>query len=65
MWRHRSLGRALVVTVVLVGGFVASLGQPAAAEGSPPPQAFVVVDATTGAVLTSRALHRALPPRAP
>jgi len=62
MWRHRSLGRALVVTVVLVGGFVASLGQPAAAEGSPPPQAFVVVDATTGAVLTSRALHRALPP---
>jgi D-alanyl-D-alanine carboxypeptidase (penicillin-binding protein 5/6) len=64
MWGPtRSLGRALVVSALLVSGFVVSLGQPASgAEGTPPPHAFVVVDAATGAVLTSRDLHEALPP---
>ena len=63
MWgQTRSFGRALVVTVLLVSGLVASVGQPAGAAGTPPPQAFVVVDAATGAVLTSRNLHEALPP---
>jgi D-alanyl-D-alanine carboxypeptidase (penicillin-binding protein 5/6) len=52
-----------VGSALLVCAFVVSVGQPAAAtEGTPPPTAFVVVDAGTGAVLTSRALHRALPP---
>jgi serine-type D-Ala-D-Ala carboxypeptidase (penicillin-binding protein 5/6) len=59
----RSFGRALTVSALLVCAFVVSVGHPAAAvEGTPPPTAFVVVDAGTGAVLTSRALHRALPP---
>jgi D-alanyl-D-alanine carboxypeptidase (penicillin-binding protein 5/6) len=58
----RSFGRALVVGALLVCGFVVSVGRPAAAVGTPPPTAFVVVDAGTGAVLTSRALHQALPP---
>jgi len=59
----RSLGRALVVTALLVSGVVVSLGQPASGtEGTPPPRAFVVVGAATGAVLTSRDLHEALPP---
>ncbi len=58
----RTFGRALLVTVLLVCGFVVAVAQPIAAEGTPPPQAFVVVDAGTGAVLTSRNLHEALPP---
>ena len=58
----RSFGRALLVAALLVCGFVVSFGQPAGAEGTPPPQAFIVVDAGTGAVLTSRNLHQALPP---
>lgn len=58
----RTFGRALLATVLLVCGFVVAVAQPVAAEGTPPPQAFVVVDAGTGAVLTSRNLHEALPP---
>jgi D-alanyl-D-alanine carboxypeptidase len=50
------------VTALLVCGSVVALGRPVAAQtGTPPPQAFVVVDATTGAVLTSRSLHEPLP----
>ena len=57
----RTFGRALLVTVLLVSGFVASFGKPAGAQQEvPPPQAFVVVDAGTGAVLSSRDLHKAL-----
>ena len=59
----RTFGRALLVTVLLVSGFVASFGKPAGAQQEvPPPQAFVVVDAGTGAVLTSRDLHKAFLP---
>jgi D-alanyl-D-alanine carboxypeptidase (penicillin-binding protein 5/6) len=48
---------------LLVCAFVVSAAPPAAAvDATPPPTAFVVVDAGTGAVLTSRALRRALPP---
>jgi D-alanyl-D-alanine carboxypeptidase len=63
MWgRTGSLGRALLVAALLVCGFVVAPIHPASAEGTPPPQAFIVVDAGTGAVLTSRNLHEALPP---
>ena len=59
----RTFGRALLVTVLLVSGFVASFGKPVGAQQEvPPPQAFVVVDAATGAVLTGRDLHKALLP---
>jgi D-alanyl-D-alanine carboxypeptidase len=63
MWGHtRSFGRAVLVTALLVCGLVVTLDQPLAAQtGTPPPQAFIVVDAATGAVLTSRNLHQALP----
>jgi len=63
MWGPtRTPGRALVAVALLACSFVVSLGRPVAADGTPPPQAFVVVDAGTGAVLTSRNLHEALPP---
>ena len=45
-----------------VGGLTAASGLPASADGSPPPEAFVLVDAGTGAVITARHMHEALPP---
>ncbi len=50
--------------VVLASGLAIAPGLPAAAEttGTPPPEAFALVDAGTGAVITARHLHEALPP---
>ena len=64
MWgQTRTFGRALLVSVLVVCGVVVVGAEPVAGqEGTPPPQAFVVVDAGTGAVLTSRNLHQPLPP---
>jgi D-alanyl-D-alanine carboxypeptidase (penicillin-binding protein 5/6) len=47
-----------------VGGLVAALGAPAQAapEGTPPPEAFILVDANTGSVITGRNMHEAIPP---
>jgi D-alanyl-D-alanine carboxypeptidase (penicillin-binding protein 5/6) len=50
-----------VASALVVGGLVVTLGQPAHADGTPPPEAFALVDAGTGAVITSRNLHEALP----
>ena len=49
---------------MLVAGLVVTLGAPAGADttGTPPPQAFILVDAGTGAVITARNMHEALPP---
>ncbi len=49
---------------VLVGGLVAALGAPAhaAPEGTPPPEAFILVDADTGSVITGRNMHEAISP---
>jgi serine-type D-Ala-D-Ala carboxypeptidase (penicillin-binding protein 5/6) len=60
---HRVTG-ALAAVAVLVAGFVATLGAPADAEtaGVPPPEAFILVDAHTGAIITARNVHEALPP---
>jgi D-alanyl-D-alanine carboxypeptidase (penicillin-binding protein 5/6) len=63
MWGDKGrFGRALLAVAVLAGGGLAAMGQPAHADGTPPPEAFVLVDAGTGKVLTSRNLHEALPP---
>ncbi len=54
---------ALVAISVLVTGFVGIGARPVAADtGSPPPEAFILVDAGTGAVITGRHIHEALPP---
>jgi len=50
--------------VLLVAGLSAASSLPASADtgGSPPPEAFILVDAGTGAVITARHMHEALPP---
>lgn len=60
--KRRPGARTLLATALLVGGLVVTLGQPAGAQETPPPVAFALVDAGTGAVLTSRNLHGAVPP---
>ena len=49
---------------MLASGLVIAPGLPAVAEttATPPPEAFALVDAGTGAVITARHLHEALPP---
>jgi D-alanyl-D-alanine carboxypeptidase len=50
---------------MLVAGFVASSEFPAHAvesTGTPPPEAYILVDAGTGAIITGRNMHEALPP---
>jgi D-alanyl-D-alanine carboxypeptidase (penicillin-binding protein 5/6) len=51
-------------TVVLAAGLVIAPAFPAVADttATPPPEAFALVDAGTGAVITARHLHEALPP---
>jgi len=56
------LASGLLAVVLLVGGLTAVRSLPASADGSPPPEAFVLVDAGTGAVISARHMHEALPP---
>jgi serine-type D-Ala-D-Ala carboxypeptidase (penicillin-binding protein 5/6) len=54
---------ALIAVAVLVVGLSGISAAPAHADtGSPPPEAFILVDAGTGAVITARHIHEALPP---
>src|SRR2546421_10183721 len=62
--RSRALRRGgglLALTVLVTGLFGASL-PPAHADGTPPPEAFILVDAKTGSIITGRHLHEALSP---
>src|SRR5690242_17360681 len=57
--RRRGAGRrggGLLALIVLVGGLFAVMGAPAraATDGTPPPEAFILVDAKTGAVIMGR-----------
>ena len=56
------LASGLLAVVLFAGGLTAVSSLPASADGSPPPEAFVLVDAGTGAVITARHMHEALPP---
>jgi serine-type D-Ala-D-Ala carboxypeptidase (penicillin-binding protein 5/6) len=54
---------ALIAVAVLVAASAGLAAIPAHAEtGTPPPEAFILVDAGTGAVITGRNMHQALPP---
>jgi serine-type D-Ala-D-Ala carboxypeptidase (penicillin-binding protein 5/6) len=62
--RSRALRRGgglLALTLLVTGLFGASL-PPAHADGTPPPEAFILVDAKTGAIITGRHVHEALSP---
>jgi D-alanyl-D-alanine carboxypeptidase (penicillin-binding protein 5/6) len=62
--RSRALRRGgglLALTLLVTGLFGASL-PPAHADGSPPPEAFILVDAKTGSIITGRHVHEALSP---
>jgi len=57
---------ALIVVAIAVGTWVGVAEIPARADpGTPPPQAYILVDAGTGAVLAARNIHEALPPASP
>lgn len=55
---------ALLGVALLIAGVVAALAIPAGADtsGTPPPEAFILVDAGTGKVITARNMHTPLPP---
>jgi serine-type D-Ala-D-Ala carboxypeptidase (penicillin-binding protein 5/6) len=62
--RSRALRRGgglLALTLLVTGLFGASI-PPAHADGTPPPEAFILVDAKTGSIITGRHLHEALSP---
>jgi len=54
------------VVVIAVGAWVGAAEIPARADpATPPPEAYILVDAGTGAVLAARNIHEALPPASP
>ena len=55
---------ALLGLALLVGGLVTTAVAPVGADttATPPPEAFILVDAGTGAIITGRNMHEALPP---
>ncbi len=54
---------ALIAVSVLVAGLAGIIAPAARADtGTPPPEAFILVDAGTGAVITGRNIHEALSP---
>jgi D-alanyl-D-alanine carboxypeptidase (penicillin-binding protein 5/6) len=60
------LTSALIVVAVALGSWVGGAEIPArAAPATPPPEAYILVDAGTGAVLAARNIHEALPPASP
>src|SRR5690242_8991644 len=56
-------GGLLALTLLLTGLFQATVAPAHAAnEGTPPPEAFILVDAKTGSVITGRNMHESIPP---
>ena len=56
------LTSVLIASATLAAGLGAVSVSPASADtGTPPPQAYILVDAGTGAVITGRHMHKALP----
>ncbi|MGO9876201.1 MAG: D-alanyl-D-alanine carboxypeptidase family protein [Acidimicrobiia bacterium] len=54
---------ALITAAIMVAGWAGVAAIPAHADpGTPPPEAYILVDAGTGAVITGRNIHEALPP---
>jgi len=54
---------ALITVAIMVAGLAGVAEVPAHADtGTPPPEAYILVDAGTGAVITGRNIHEALPP---
>jgi D-alanyl-D-alanine carboxypeptidase (penicillin-binding protein 5/6) len=57
-------GGGLLALTLLLTGLVQATGAPAHAanEGTPPPEAFILVNANTGSIITGRHMHEAIPP---
>ena len=55
-------GGGLLALTLLVTGLLGAAIPPAHADGTPPPEAFILVDAKTGAIITGRHMHEALSP---
>jgi len=57
-------GGGLLALTLLLTGLLQATASPAHAanEGIPPPEAFVLVDANTGSIITGRHMHEAIPP---
>jgi D-alanyl-D-alanine carboxypeptidase len=55
-------GGLLALTLLVTGLLSATAPADAAPAGTPPPEAFVLVDATTGSIITGRRMHEAIPP---
>jgi len=57
-------GGGLLALTLLITGLLGATVPPAHADvqGTPPPEAFILVDAGTGAVITGRHMHEALSP---
>jgi D-alanyl-D-alanine carboxypeptidase (penicillin-binding protein 5/6) len=55
-------GGGLLALTLLVTGLVGAAVPPAHADGTPPPEAFILVDAKTGSIITGRHMHEALSP---
>jgi D-alanyl-D-alanine carboxypeptidase (penicillin-binding protein 5/6) len=60
------LTSALIVVAIAIGAGVCVAEIPARADpGTPPPEAYILVDAGSGAVLAARNIHESLPPASP
>ena len=55
-------GGGLLALTLLVAGLVGAAVPSAHADGTPPPEAFILVDAKTGSIITGRHVHEALSP---
>jgi D-alanyl-D-alanine carboxypeptidase (penicillin-binding protein 5/6) len=57
-------GGGLLALTLLLTGLLQATGVPAhaAPQGTPPPAAYILVDADTGSIITGRHMHDAIPP---
>lgn len=55
-------GGGLLAFTLLVTGLLGASLPPAHADGTPPPEAFILVDAKTGSIITGRHVHEAISP---